>query len=112
MAPTRRNLMNVQPAPLPRWKAQHPRRTSVLLGIALLGSGLSAWAIINQPADIKLVQNIEGSTTEKIGGHVSQTSLTNMVKNGQNAAAFKRAFTHGDDLFNTPLLATDGVGAN
>jgi hypothetical protein len=110
--PHKENPMNVQPAPVSRWKPQHPRRTSLVLGIALLGSGLSAWAIINQPTDIKLVDNIEGSTTAKIGGHVSQTSLTNMVKNGQNAAAFKRAFNHGDDLFNTPLLATDGVGAN
>jgi hypothetical protein len=106
--------MNAQTSPLGRRKAKYPkfRSSSVVLGVALLGFGFSAWAIITQAPDLKVVQNIEGTVMDRIGGHVSQTSLTNMVKNGQNAAAFKRAFTHGDDLFNNRFLATDGGGAN
>jgi cytochrome c peroxidase len=104
--------MNALGARLVRWTSKYPRFGGLVLATAVLGSGVSAWAIINQGPDLQVVQNVEGTTVDKVGGHVSQTSLTNMVKNGQNAAAFKRAFNHGDDLFNIPLLATDGVGAN
>jgi len=79
---------------------------AILVGAALLGVGsLTAWAIITE---LSLVRRLHTPMME----HLGQSDLTNLVKAGQRAEAFDRAFGHGDVLFQTPFNALDGGGAN
>jgi mono/diheme cytochrome c family protein len=72
-------------------------------GLAL--SSLTAWAIIT---NLSLVKQLHQPTFT----HLGQSDLTNLVKAGQGAQAFVDAFDHGDEIFNNPFNAIDGVGAN
>src|SRR6185503_11807092 len=95
------------------WAATQPRwRVGVILALAVFGSGVSAFALITSSGDRAIVNNTEGSTFGKIGGHMVQSSLTNQVIAGQNAAAFDAAFELGDQMFTAPFHAGDGSGAN
>jgi mono/diheme cytochrome c family protein len=85
----------------PRW------RVGVVLALMAFGSGVSAWALITSSGDIALVSATEGT----VGGHVVQSTLTNLVIGGQNAAAFTQAFDRGNQLFSAPFNAADGGGA-
>jgi hypothetical protein len=45
-------------------------------------------------------------------GHLDQRDLVEMVKQGLVYEAFELAFEHGDEMFETVFVATDGVGVN
>ena len=104
--------MNALTSRIARIKAQHPRLTVMILGAALLGTTVSAWAIVTADADIQLVKKVEGTVMDSIGGHVTQSRLTNLVKAGKNDDAFELAFEHGNDLFESAFNTADGSGAN
>jgi hypothetical protein len=95
-----------------RIKAQYPRLVALSLGSAFLGLGASAWAVITADADIQLVKKVEGTVMDSLGGHVTQSTLTNLVKAGKNDDAFETAFEHGDALFAAQFNTADGIGAN
>jgi cytochrome c553 len=95
-----------------RLKAQHPRLVALALGSAFLGLSMSAWAIITADADIQLVKKVEGTVIGSIGGHVTQATLTNLVKAGKNKTAFETAFEQGNNLFDHSFNTADGIGAN
>jgi hypothetical protein len=95
-----------------RYKAQHPRLVALALGSAFLGLSVSAWAIITADADIQLIKKVEGTVMGSIGGHVTQSTLTNLVKAGKNKDAFTQAFQHGDAIFAAQFNSADGIGAN
>ena len=46
-----------------------------------------------------------------LADHVAQATLLSLVQSGQVDQAFQEAFHHGDELFETPFNALDGVGA-
>jgi hypothetical protein len=95
------------------WAAHQPRwRVSVMVALAVFGSGVSAWALITGSSDRTIVSNVEGTAIGAIGGHVVQSTLTNQVMAGQNAAAFASAFAFGNELFDASLNAAEGGGAN
>jgi hypothetical protein len=97
---------------LKRWAAQQPRwRVGVVAAMVIFGSG-SAWALITSSADRTIVNNVQGSTFSAIGGHMVQSTLTNQVIAGQNAAAFAAAANLGDQMFQSKFHAGDGGGAN
>jgi hypothetical protein len=95
-----------------RIKAQHPRLVALALGSAFLGLSVSAWAIITADADIQLVKKVEGTVIDSFGGHVTQSTLTNLVKSGKNDKAFDTAFEQGNNLFDHSFNTADGIGAN
>jgi hypothetical protein len=84
----------------------------VVLALAILGSGVSAFAIITSSGDRTIVNNVHGSTFNAIGGHIVQATLTNDVIAGNNAEAFAEAFELGDEMFAARFHAGDGGGAN
>lgn len=91
------------------------KQTVVLGGVAVavvIGSGVSAWALVTSNAERTIVRNVHGTAIGAIGAHVVQATLTNLVLSGQNAAALDQAFTIGDELFAAPFNAADGSGAN
>jgi hypothetical protein len=95
------------------WAKQQPRwRVGAILAMAIFGSGVSAWALITSSGDLALVSATEGTGMGSIGGHIVQSTLTNLVISGQNAAAFAQAVAHGDDQFQTKFNGADGSGAN
>jgi hypothetical protein len=93
-----------------RWVSR--RRVAVGLGLALLGSMGSAWALITSSGDRAIVNNVQGSTFSAIGGHMVQSTLTNQVIAGQNATAFANASELGNQMFQSKFHAGDGGGAN
>jgi hypothetical protein len=99
---------------LTKWAALQPRwRVGMVLATMISGSGVSAWAIITSSGDLTIVQNDEGLVlTKVVGGHIVQSTLTNQVKAGQNAAAFATAFADGDAFFGASFNGADGGGAN
>lgn len=80
------------------------RHGVVTAGVVGLCS-IAAWAFIT---DLNLVRKLHPPTFT----HLGQSDLTNQVRAGQGAQAFVDAFQHGDNLFNNPFNALDGVGAN
>jgi hypothetical protein len=94
------------------WKQVPRRRLAVALALIVLGSTGGAWALITSSGDRTIVNNVHGSTFSAIGGHVVQSTLTNQVIAGQNAAAFATAFGRGDEIFAARFHAGDGGGAN
>ena len=95
------------------WARRQPRkRVGAVLALFIFGSGVSAYAIITSSGDRTIVNNVHGSTFNAIGGHIVQSTLTNQVIAGQNAAAFTAAFNLGDGFFAARFHAGDGGGAN
>jgi hypothetical protein len=94
------------------WAAGRPRWVGAVFAMAILGSGVSAYALITSSGDRAIVDNIEGDTFQAIGGHIVQSTLTNEVIGGQNAQAFAQAFALGDGFFAAKFHAGDGGGAN
>jgi hypothetical protein len=91
------------------------RRSVVTIGATfavVCGSGLSAYGLITSASDRTIVNNVEGTAISKLGGHIVQSTLTNLVLSGQNSAALDLAFGHGDDMFAAKFNAADGSGAN
>jgi len=88
------------------------RRLGLFLALAIVSSGVSAWALITSSGDRTIVNNVQGSTFSAIGGHMVQSTLTNEVINGQNAQAFQQSFALGDGMFAAKFHAGDGGGAN
>jgi hypothetical protein len=84
----------------------------VILAGAILGTSVSAVALITSSGDRTIVANVHGSTFNAIGGHIVQSTLTNQVIAGQTAAAFTSAFAVGDGMFAARFNASDGGGAN
>jgi hypothetical protein len=78
--------------------------------VTFFGFGLSAWGLITSSTDLGTVSAVEGKVMSSIGGHIVQSTLTNLVQSGQNATAFATAFSHGDDLFAAHFNAADGSG--
>src|SRR4051812_42685730 len=105
-------LMYALSSRIKRIKAQHPRLVALALGSAFLGLSVSAWALVTADADIQVVKKVEGTVIGSIGGHVTQATLTNLVKAGKGADAFEQAFDHGNDLFDHSFNTADGIGAN
>ncbi len=98
---------------LTRWTARRSRRQlGALLALAVFGSGVSAWAIITDATNLAIVSNVQGSTFTAIGGHIVQSTLTNEVIAGNDAAAFSQCFTRGDAMFSAVFNGADGGGAN
>jgi hypothetical protein len=95
-----------------RLKAQHPRLVALALGTTFLGLSVSAWAVITTDADVQIVKKVEGTVMGSIGGHVSQSTLTNLVKAGKGKDAFEQAFEHGNNMFDHSFNSADGIGAN
>ncbi len=94
----------------------HKRKQTVVLGsvavAVVVGSGVSAWALVTSNAERTIVRNVHGTAISAIGAHVVQATLTNLVLSGQNASARDQAFEIGDELFAAPFNAADGSGAN
>lgn len=98
---------------LTRWTVRRSRRqVGAILALAAFGSGVSAWAIITDATQLTIVKNVQGTQFAAIGGHIVQSTLTNEVIAGNDAAAFSQAFARGDDMFSTSFNGADGVGAN
>jgi hypothetical protein len=100
---------------LSTWAARLPRPRAGIAAavvVVLSGSGWSAWALITSQGDLTTVKNVQGSTFSAIGGHMVQSTLTNQVIAGQNAAAFTASFALGDGMFAAKFNASDGGGAN
>lgn len=76
-----------------------------ITAVLLAGAG-EGWAIIT---GLDLVQLLHAPAG---GPHEDQHFLLAQVFNGQRGSAFTAAFQRGDKLFETPLNALDGVGAN
>jgi hypothetical protein len=83
-------------------------------GAAVLAAGLLAISA-GQPAaeDAKPLPAMskDEPAGEKIE-HLRQRDLVEMVKQGRVREAFELAFEHGDEMFETVFVATDGVGVN
>ncbi len=98
---------------LKRWTARRSRRqVGAILALAVFGSGVSAYAIITSSGDRTIVANVQGLTFSTFGGHIVQSTLTNEVIAGNDAAAFSQAFAAGDAMFSAKFNAADGGGAN
>jgi di-heme oxidoreductase (putative peroxidase) len=80
-------------------------RRRFLASALLLGAGAGAFAIVT---DFTLV----GVLHEPAAVHADQFDLLGLVQGGQEEEAFEAAFEKGDELFDTPFNALDGVGAN
>jgi cytochrome c551/c552 len=84
----------------------------LLIGLVVLGSGVSAWALITDSTNLGIVRNVQGSTFSSFGGHIVQSTLTNEVIAGNNAQAFSQCFSSGDGFFAASFNGGDGGGAN
>jgi len=104
--------MNALTRRISRMTAQYPRLLALILGTSILGLGAGAWAIVTSDADIQLVKKVEGTVMDSLGGHLTQTRLTNLVKAGKNDEAFEVAFDHGNELFDAEFNTADGIGAH
>jgi cytochrome c peroxidase len=87
-------------------------RRGALTAAAFFASGVSAYALISDKAELEVAAEVEETVFEELGGHASQQRITGLVRNGQNATAFEQSFDFGDELFGTPFTAADGGGAN
>src|SRR5258708_6191433 len=83
--------------------ARKPLRIALVSGFLLLTA--AGTAIVT---DFTIVRRLHG----RAATHLDQATLLTLIQHGQPAAAFARAFAHGDVLFETRFNALDGVGAN
>jgi hypothetical protein len=90
------------------------RRPLVAAGVVVgvCAGGLSAWALVSSASERQIVSNVEGTAIAAIGGHIVQTTLTNLVLGGEAEEALDLAFERGDELFGAKFNAADGSGAN
>lgn len=89
------------------WRTVHRlMRAGLPIFFVLAGTGIAHGIV----ADLTVVGTLHQPEAQDL--HANQQELLNLVKNGQNEAAFEEAFEHGDQLFETPFNALDGVGAN
>lgn len=88
------------------------RRIGFISALVLLASGVSSFALTTSGGDLTVVRNVEGTVIARIGAHIVQNTLTNLVLQGNNDEAFEEAFEIGDELFGSPFNAVDGSGAN
>ena len=91
------------------------RRALVLGGLAaavVCGGSIGAYALVTSAADRTVVSNVQGTAIGALGGHIVQSTLTNLVLGGNNAAALSLAFGNGDAMFAAKFNAADGSGAN
>jgi hypothetical protein len=94
--------------PVPFRVAPRTCRRLKALGIVLGLAGLTAatTAIIR---DLTLVAELHAPA---VPAHLDQGELLTLVQRGRGHAAFDKAFTQGDRLFDAVFNALDGVGAN
>lgn len=85
------------------WVARRIRSLprSLLIVVALLFASMSAWAIVTDLAQVRLVHSA-------VAEHVDQADLNALAANQK----FAEAFEIGDELFATAFNALDGGGAN
>jgi hypothetical protein len=88
------------------------RKLGFVAALALSVFGVSALALTTSGGDLTIVRNVEGTVIARIGAHIVQNTLTNLVLQGQNEEAFEEAFEIGDELFGSPFNGADGSGAN